>query len=62
MRCTSTTQTGKRCRWPATHLVGGVAVCDIHHNQAVRLWNVVRDSLPADVRQSAERDTRERSS
>lgn len=61
MRCTGTTRTGKQCRWPATTVVGGCAVCGYHVRQADRLWRDVRDSLPEPVRAAAERDSREMS-
>ena len=41
MRCTGTTKQGKRCRWPATEIAGGIAVCEYHVRQALRVFDEV---------------------
>jgi len=60
MKCTATRKDGKPCRYPAARLVGGLATCKYHAYQTGQLWIRVKDSLPQEVRLSAERDTMER--
>ena len=58
-RCTQTTRVGIRCRLPASTYVGGVAVCPYHIRAATRLWDEIKDQLPADICEAAQRDTRD---
>ena len=58
-KCVATTKKGKKCWAMAELMVGGLAVCHYHIGYASRLWKEVKNSLPSDIRESAERDTRE---
>ena len=61
MNCVFIRRDGQRCTCRKNlRLIGGVSACEFHYRVAARLWADVRDTLPADVRLAAERDTRER--
>jgi len=49
MRCTGTTKAGKRCRWPADRVAGGLGVCQYHVRQAWSLFDHVCQAQAAET-------------
>lgn len=48
-RCLGMTKAGRRCRWPAEVVAGGIAVCPFHVGYARRLYASVKPRLPQEI-------------
>jgi len=61
MKCTAKRRDGTPCTCQKhVRLIGGVAACEFHWASTRRLWDHVRDAIPADARRAADRDTIQR--